>query len=199
MNETKKEPCVINTATAPLTNIDKDLNASTSTHINVGVNFALLNTYLMGILEKDENGVELLVKPQVQYKSRPFKLDALISGINELFNKLTDSHNFDLSSKTISEQLKKFLKGTGLDTMTISIQQVFLHLTKPPKTKDKGNDKGELQFEYAFSISITMSEDIGLQDFTLASLQSLSFGIWNTDNKKILSNMGLLSIAEQLT
>ena len=74
--------------------------------------------------------------------------------------------------------------------MTIAIRQVFLHLKK--------TTKGKLQFEYAFSISITMSEDIDLTDFTLASLQSLSFGIWNTDNKRILSNMGLLSIAAQL-
>lgn len=191
MNETKKEPCVIDTITAPLTNIDKDLKATTSPHINVGVNFTLLNTHLMGILEKDENGVELLVKPQVQYKSQPFTLTELIDGINKLFKGLTGDREFNLSAETILNQIKQFLKGSGLDTMTIAIRQVFLHLTK--------SAKGKLQFEYAFSISITMSEDINLTDFTLASLQSLSFGIWNTDNKKILSNMGLLSIAEQLT
>lgn len=189
MNETKKEPCVIDTA-APLTTMDNDLNAITSTHINVGVNFALLNTYLMAVLEKDENGVELLVKPQVQYKSQPFTLTELIDGINELFKGLTGGSEFNLSAETIFNQIKQFLKGSGLDTMTIAIRQVFLHLKKPAK--------GKLQFEYAFSISITMSEDIDLTDFTLASLQSLSFGIWNTDNKRILSNMGLLSIAAQL-
>ena len=189
MNETKKEPCVIDTA-APLTTMDNDLNAITSTHINVGVNFALLNTYLMAVLEKDENGVELLVKPQVQYKSQHFTLTELIDGINELFKGLTGGSEFNLSAETIFNQIKQFLKGSGLDTMTIAIRQVFLHLKKPAK--------GKLQFEYAFSISITMSEDIDLTDFTLASLQSLSFGIWNTDNKRILSNMGLLSIAAQL-
>ena len=107
MNETKKEPCVIDTA-APLTTMDNDLNAITSTHINVGVNFALLNTYLMAVLEKDENGVELLVKPQVQYKSQPFTLTELIDGINELFKGLTGGSEFNLSAETIFNQIKQF-------------------------------------------------------------------------------------------
>lgn len=167
-------------------------NDATPTQISLAVVFELLNTALSATLECHADGSkELLIQPQYQYEAKPFTLVDLLKGINEMFKNLAGDGALQLSCDEVFSQLENFMKGLSLDTLEIEILQVFLHVTKPAK--------GDTELEYAFSMKISSAGEATPKDFTFAALDSISFGIWNTDNKKILRNMGLLSIAEQLS
>lgn len=167
-------------------------NDTTPTQICVSVDFELLDIKLSATLECHADGsVELLICPQYRHQTKPLTLVDLLKGINEMFRDLAGDDAPQISCDEVLEQLENYMKGLSLDTLKLEILQVFLHVTKPAK--------GHTKLEYAFSIKISSAGEAVPKDFTFASLDSVSFGIWNTDNKKILGNMGLLSIAEQLS
>lgn len=167
-------------------------NGIVPTQICVSVNFELLGTELSATLECHADGSrELLICPQYRHQTKPFTLVDLLKGINEMFKDLAGDDAPQISCDEVLERLENYMKGLSLDTLKLEILQVFLHVTKPVK--------GKTELEYAFSIKISSAGEAVPKDFTFASLDSVSFGIWNTDNKKILENMGLLSIAEQLS
>lgn len=197
-NKTKKETtanAVAKTSAAKKSNSPaamESVNATTPTQICLAVEFELLNTALSATLECHADGSkELLIRPQYQYQAKAFTLVDLLKGINEMFKNLAGDSALQLNCDEVFAQLENFMKGLSLDTLKIEILQVFLHVTKPAK--------GDTTLEYAFSMKISSAGEATPKDFTFASLDSISFGIWNTDNKKILRNMGLLSIAEQLS
>ncbi len=162
----------------------------TSTHLNVSVEFSLLSAALAGAVEKNEKGVEFLVMPQQRDASEIYPLDGMVDGINDFFRKLTECEDFKLDPQDIFKKLKEVISDLIFEALRVKIKQVFVHLIKP---KD-----GKIQMEYAFSVGINLTKDMMLSDSKYAELQSLTFGIWNTENKKVLSKMGLLNISEQL-
>lgn len=155
----------------------------------VAVGFKLLNTSLVGTYESHEDGSkELLIQPSVNYVAEPFGIADLIGGINDFFKGVCGKEQ--LQEDYFKAGLEQFLKDLNLDSIGISLQQVFVHVTKPKS--------GDAKVEYAFSLKLENVGSAAPKDFTFASLDSIAFGIWNTDNKRILAGMGLLSIAEQL-
>ncbi len=168
----------------------EDPGEITSAHLNVSVEFSLLGAALAGAVEKNERGVEFLVMPQPKDASEAFSLEGMADGINDFFRKLTECEDFKLDPRDIFKKLKEVISDLIYEALRVRIKQVFVHLIKP---KD-----GKLQMEYAFSIGINLTKDMMLSDSKYAELQSLTFGVWNTENKKVLSKMGLLNISEQL-
>ncbi len=165
--------------------------AMSDIHMNFTVDFSLLTANLTGAAEINETGVEFLVMPQQQNTgSENLPLNGVVDGINAFFEKMTESTEFKLNYNDIFERIKKFVSEIALEALKFSIKQVFIHLIKP---KD-----GKVQLEYAFSIGIDFSNEKNQFDFPYAQLQSAAFGIWNTKNKKIIAEMGLLDISEQL-
>lgn len=166
------------------------LNAAGETKINVSVEFTLLSAVLAGAVEKNEKGIEFLVMPQQNNSTDKLPLDSVVDGINNFFNKMTGSDEFDLDIHVIIEKLKAIIKDVMLEAMKFKIKQAFVHLIKPAD--------GKIQFEYAFSIGMDLEKDMIESDSDYNGLRSVTFGIWNTDNKKVLSKMDLLNISEQL-
>ena len=161
-------------------------------HISFEVDFELLCTALSATLEcHADGGKELLICPQYQLEAKPFTLAVLLGGINEMFKNLAGEDALQLNVESVFGQLREYMNDLSLDTLRISIVQVFLHITKPAV--------GKTELEYAFSLKITSTDSTVPKDFTFASLNSVSFGIWNTENRRILGDMGLLSIAERLS
>ena len=158
--------------------------------MNISVEFSLLSTQLSGVIEKNESSVEFLVMPQQNGGSDNLLLSSMVDGINELFLKMTESDEYKLNAMDIFEKIKEFVSGIVFNSLKVSIKQVFLHLIKPKE--------GKVQLEYAFSIEIDLSDEKKPADTSYAKLESIIFGIWNTDNKKIIDKMGLLDISEQL-
>lgn len=164
-------------------------DSNSTTQIRLTVGFKLLNVSLCGTLESHaDDSKELLIMPSMNYDAEPFTLADLVNGFNSFMKGIIGKELFTKDS--IADGLKKFLNETNLDTLSISIQQVFLHVTKPKS--------GESTTEYAFSFKISKDSTATPKDFTFASIDSLAFGIWNTNNIRILSNMGLLSIKQLL-
>lgn len=160
------------------------------THMNVTVDFSLLSAELTGVAEKNENGIEFLVIPKPNTASDSLPLDSMVDGINDFFMKITESNEFKLSAAGILEKIKGIVDEIALAALKFSIKQVFIHFIKP---KD-----GKVRLEYAFSIGIDLSGEKAKKDIPYAELRSMTFGIWNTDNKKVIAKMGLLDISEQL-
>lgn len=157
----------------------------------LAVVFELLDTTLSATLEcHADGGRELLILPQHQSQTKPFTLADSLQGINGMFKDLAGDDALQLSCDEVFRQLENFMEGLSLDTLKVAILQVFLHITKPAE--------GDTELEYAFSMNISSAGEAAPKDFTFAALDSISFGIWNTDKQKILKDMGLLSIAEQL-
>lgn len=128
--------------------------------------------------------------PQQSESSDTHPLNSMVDGINELFVKMTESGEFKLNAADIFEKLKELVKDIVLEDIKVSIKQAFIHLVKPKE--------GKAQLEYAFSIGIDLSDEKKPADASCTKLRLMTFGIWNTDNKKIIDKMGLLDITEQL-
>ncbi len=170
--------------------LNEDLKAAGETKMNVSVEFSLLSAVLEGAVEKNEKGIEFLVMPQQKNGTDEISLNGIVDGINGFFKEITDSDEFKLDADKILEKLKEIIKNVALEITKFTIKQVFIHFSKP---KD-----GEIQLEYAFSIGIDFTKEMLKPDLSFGVLRSLTFGIWNTDNQKVLSKMGLLNISEQL-
>lgn len=165
-------------------------DSAATTQMSIAVGFKLLNVSLCGTLESHaDESKELLIMPSMNYNAEPFTLVELVDGFNSFLKGITGTENW-FTADDIVNNLKKFLNETNLNTLKISIQQVFLHVKKPKS--------GESTTEYAFSLKISKDSNVTPKDFTFASIESLAFGIWNTDNEYVLSRMGLQSIAQQL-
>lgn len=158
--------------------------------MNVSVEFSLLSAQLSGVIEKNDSDVEFLVMPQQNGGSDNLLLSSMVDGINELFVKMTDSDEFKLDAMEIFEKIKEFVSEIVFNALKVSIKQVFLHLLKPKE--------GKVQLEYAFSVEIYLTDEKKPADTSYAKLESITFGIWNTNNKKIIEKMGLLDISAQL-
>lgn len=165
-------------------------NDAAGVHINLSMDFTLLGLPLGGAAEKKGDGVELLVMPGQTGSGEPCSLDDMTDGINELFEQITNGSSFNITPEEITAKLARFLKNEVLDNVRFSVKQVFIHLIKPKESK--------IQFEYAFSIGADVKDNTPLSDFPGVKLQSITFGIWNTDNKKIIDKMGLIDISRQL-
>lgn len=166
-------------------------NGTAPAQLNLSVMFELLDTVFSATLESHaDKSKEVLILPQRQQQTKPFSLEDSLQGINKMFKDLAGDDALQLSCDEVFSQLENFMEGLSLDTLKVEILQVFLHITKPAE--------GGTELEYAFSMKISYAGEAVPKDFTFAALDSISFGIWNTDNQKILKDMGLLSIAEQL-
>ncbi len=168
----------------------ENLGEVNSTHLNVSVEFSLLGTAVAGATEKNENGIEFLVMPQPKDASEAYPLEGMVGELNDFFKRLTECEDFKLDPHDIFQKLKEVISDLIFEALKVQIKQVFVHLIKP---KD-----GKTQMEYAFSIGINLTKDMMLSNSKYAKLQSLTFGIWNTENEKVLSQMGLLNISKQL-
>lgn len=167
------------------------LDSITPMQMSIAVGFKLLNVPLYGTLESHADGTkELLIMPSMNYSEQPFTLIELIEGLNTFLKNITGGSSNWFTADNILRSLENFLEGINADSLSISIKQVFLHVTKPKS--------GNTLTEYAFSLKITNSANATPKDFTFASIDSLSFGIWNTDNNRVLSNMGLMPISQWL-
>lgn len=160
------------------------------THMNITVDFSLLSAELTGAAEKNENGIEFLVMPQSNTASDLLPLDGMVNGINDFFMKITESDEFKLDASDILEKIKEIVGEIALAVLKFSIKQIFIHFIK--------SKNGKVRFEYAFSIGIDLSDEKAKKDIPYTQLRSMTFGIWNTDNKKVIEKMGLLDISEQL-
>ncbi len=170
--------------------LNENLTAAGETKMNISVEFTLLSAVLEGAAEKNEKGIEFLVMPQQKDDTEQFSLNGIVDEINDFFKKITESDEFKLDTHEILEKIKEIIKEVALEVTKFKIKQVFVHFTKP---KD-----GKIQLEYAFSIGIDITKEMLKSDSSFGGLRSVTFGIWNTDNKKVLSKMGLLDISEQL-
>lgn len=158
--------------------------------MNFTVDFSLLTADLTGAVEKNQNGVEFLVMPQQSTASEPLPAETAINEINGFFKEITESDEFKLEPADILDKIKDIVGDIALAAVKFSIKQVFFHFIKP-------KEGGKVRLEYALSVGI----DFGgkqLTDSSYAEVQSMTFGIWNTENKKIIDKMGLLNISDQL-
>lgn len=171
--------------------VRQEAGQPTAPQMRVNVGFKLLNVELTGIMERHaDESLEFLVEPSASYIASPFTLVDLVNGLNSFFWEIAGEGSFSLSVDQVFASLQNFLENIHLDQLSISIHQVFFHITKPKS--------GNVILEYAFSLKLANSADIQPKEFTLATIEGIAFGIWNTDNKKILSRMGLLSVADLL-
>lgn len=170
--------------------LTETLNAVDETKMNITVEFTLLSAVLEGAAERNEKGVEFLVMPQQKNGTDQFSLNGIVDEINDFFKKITESDEFRLDAHEILEKIKEIIKEVALEVTKFTIKQVFIHLTK---SKD-----GKIKLEYAFSIGINLTNEALKSNVSFGEVRSMTFGIWNTDNKKVISKMGLLNISEQL-
>lgn len=156
-----------------------------SMNLALGANFDLLKTNLAAIFEKDEKGSKTLLTPTKIDSPTPVTLGEMIADFKRAFNMSEED------SKKIESNLNAVKKeGSSFDVNAISfqLQSAFLYNDSPKK--------GEGVTEYAFAISVDMSD--ALPDLGFVKLNSLFIAVWNTKREAVLRQIGTGNITKML-
>ncbi len=155
------------------------------------VDFALLNTNLNAIYEKDgQNGSTILVIPtNIATPAAPVSIGDITKSFQELFSNQTAGTDIENSLSSLSSSGENSFE---MSKITFSLRAAYLYKTIQTEGKEGDNDITE----YAFAIDIDLSGAI--PKFPLGTINGVSLAVWNTPREGILANMNMGSAAQLL-
>lgn len=168
-----------------------DLNAL------VGIDFSLIGTRLHAAYEKrGEDGYAVLLMPSEQMADNGVSIGEVIEDIKKMVKKvdenadtkgMEDDLNEGLSS--LSENKETNQNKFELNKLMVKLQMAYLYIEKTKETS---------VLEYAFQIQIISKDVIPAAIKELVSVDNISFSVWNTNRKKVVDKMALVTIGEYI-
>lgn len=156
-----------------------------SMNLALGANFDLLKTNLAAVFEKDDNGSKILLVPTKIDSPTPVTLGEMINDFKKAFGmNEEDSKKIESSLDAVKKEGSAF----DVNKITFQLQSAFLYKDSPKE--------GEGATEYAFAISVDMSE--ALPDLGFVKLNSLFIAVWNTERETVLHQIGTGNITKML-
>lgn len=162
----------------------------------VAVNFSLIGTKLRAAYEKQgDKGYAILLMPSEQEADNAVSIGEVVKDIQKLVSHVDNGVDTDNMSSDLQNGLSG-LSGTGgndgksgLDNLTVQLTMAFLYILKT-------DDKSVL--EYAFQLNVNAKDVIpkGISD--IVNVENVSISIWNTNRKKVVEKMALVTIDEYI-
>lgn len=157
-----------------------------SMNLALGANFDLLKTNLAAVFEKDEKGSKILLTPTKIDSPTPVTLGEMIADFKSAFN-MSEEDAKKIESNL--DAVKKEGSSFDVNAITFQLQSAFLY-------NDSPKEGGERVTEYAFAISVDMSD--ALPDLGFVKLNSLFIAVWNTKREAVLRQIGTGNITKML-
>ncbi|MFQ9515040.1 MAG: hypothetical protein ACLRZ9_04340 [Eubacterium sp.] len=168
-----------------------DLNAL------VGIDFSLIGTQLHAAYEKrGEDGYAILLMPSEQMADNGVSIGEVIEDIKKMVNKVNENADTTGMEADLNEGLSSLSENKGTDQnkfelnkLMVKLQMAYLYIEKTKETS---------VLEYAFQIQIISKDVIPAAIRELVSVDNISFSVWNTNRKKVIDKMALVTIGEYI-
>ncbi|MDE6844566.1 MAG: hypothetical protein K2J99_02195 [Lachnospiraceae bacterium] len=171
-----------------------DVSADQSTfHAQAAITFELVNTNLVALYKKDGNNNTFLVIPTDKEPSGGMTIADMIDDINS-FLKRFSSEFVEIDAGAVTDAVKE-VKNASTRTSTqppqqdspdyqsikVELRQAFLYLST------------EKSVEYGFELDVDV-RGLFPSEMSLFNVKKLSLSIWNTERKKILERMNIITV-----
>jgi hypothetical protein len=159
------------------------IQASAASSLNAGIIASVFGIKLAAMLEKQAEGVRVLVCPASENPRQSVLLKVICdsAGVSESVQ------------ASIDDVLKSYLGFTGgLEDTSIDVNQAFYYYSSYPA------DKGDSNQEYAFSLGMTNTYNPTKPDGAPFTVESISFSLWNSKRQKVIDAMGMADIGTAL-
>ena len=167
----------------------------------VGIDFSLIGTKLHAAYEKDANGYTILLIPSEQNADNGVSIGQLIDDIKGLVKGISSR---ELSAEEQADMEKDMQDGMAgltpegdkgkdfdLNKLIVKLNMAYLYIRKT-------NNESESVLEYAFQLEVIAKDVIPEAIRSLVTVDNLSVSVWNTNRKKVLDRMSLVTINEYL-
>lgn len=164
------------------------LNAS------IGLDFSLIGSRLHAAYEKNgSDGYAVLLIPSEQNADNGVSIGEVVEDIKKLVKGVdekadTSSMEKDLESG-ISGLSQEKGKGSVLDKLIIKLKMAYLYIRKSSQ---------ESMLEYAFQLEVITGGMIPEGINQLVDVDHISISVWNTNRRKVVEKMGLMTIHDYL-
>lgn len=167
----------------------------------VGVDFSLIGTKLHAAYEKVPNGFSVLLMPTKQEADNGVSIGQAIKDIQKMIESKDSNASTREMEADLTGQLKNCSNGSdkdfSLDKIIVKLNMAYLYIKKTDKKE--GDDKSsEDVLEYAFQLEILSDGFIPDAVKQIVDVTRLSIAIWQTDRKKVLEKMQLVTINDYL-
>lgn len=190
--------------------------------VSMGIDFSLIGTNLRAMYEKNGEDYAILLAPTEQTANEGVSIGELIRDIKSMTKEVTGDDNVDTAqleqamTSAASEGAGAGGDGTkmNLDNIRIRLQMAYLYIRKTAGGTDAagtaetagtagasqapGAASGTSQLEYAFQLQVLTEGLVPENIKKIVDVKSLSLAVWNTDRRKILDQMSLMTVAEYL-
>ena len=156
---------------------------------SIGIDFSLIGTQLHAMYEKNEGGYAVLLIPSEQTPDSGISVKDLIDDIKKMAKGVSGS-----DTAVDTTQLETAMEGGGstsmkLEVIVIKLQMAYLYICK----------KGENSvLEYAFQLQVVTEGLVPETIKPIVDVTNLSISVWNTDRKKVVDKMALITVDEYL-
>ena len=173
-----------------------DTKVSTTNPLNalVGIDFRIFEADLHAGFEKHGNdGYALLVIPTSLEADNGISIGKMIHDIKRLVSSVDENANTDDMEKDLQNGVSGLTKDDGqkfdLDKLMIKLRMAFLYICKTAE---------ESTIEYAFQLEIITEGMIPAKIRSLVDVNNVSISVWNTQRKKLIEKMSLMTINSYL-
>lgn len=165
---------------------------------SIGIDFSLIGTMLHAMYEKNDTGYAVLLIPSEQSPDSGISVMDLIEDIKKMSKGVSGSDTA-VDTKQLEDAMTSAAKeGSGgdsgksmkLDEIIIKLQMAYLYICK------KGDSDSIL--EYAFQLQVVTDGLVPEAIKPIVDVTNLSISVWNTDRKKVVDKMALVTVDEYL-
>ena len=160
---------------------------------SIGIDFSLIGTQLHAMYEKNEGGYAVLLIPSEQTPDSGISVKDLIDDIKKMARGVTGSDTA-VDTAQLEKAMTEAAKEGGstsmkLEDIVIKLQMAYLYICK----------KGENSvLEYAFQLQVVTEGLVPETIKPIVDVTNLSISVWNTDRKKVVDKMALITVDEYL-
>ncbi len=157
------------------------IQANNTVSLNAGIKLSIFGITLMGVFEKNNTNIRVIVCPDWENPSQSVNLGTICSNA-----KVSDE-----VIKQVNEVLQE-LCGTDVNSITIDVNQAFYYYSNYDSDISSG-----INNEYAFSLGMTNHFEPPKLDYPF-TIESVSFSLWNSTRQKVLEKMGMTTVSQVL-
>ena len=156
---------------------------------SIGIEFSLIGTQLHAMYEKNEGGYAVLLIPSEQTPDSGISVKDLIDDIKKMAKGVSGSDTAVDTTQLETAMTEAAKEGGGSTSMKLEDIVIKLQICK----------KGENSvLEYAFQLQVVTEGLVPETIKPIVDVTNLSISVWNTDRKKVVDKMALITVDEYL-
>lgn len=167
-------------------------------NVQASVEVQVLGANLTGMVSKTTEGeqttTEFLIMPSAIDENEPITVDVVVQEINNMINMIenntSEPEDGNSSAVVNEESIRDAMKVVGLEDMSLTFMQTFIHYKKVVEKAGQADPEKEISklTEYAIGIHIK-GKKAESQEFKFLDIKEAYINVWNTSNQKILERM----------